>query len=286
MLNFNKNMNSRTILFLNTLLLMIVFSLSSHSQPSSIPVWRAIYEFSHVEDSTQADKPFKEEYYLYFNMENALYIREIEEHAEFSRFIQQGRKAEEFKFESIYAKVAFLYQSISEQKLVDTKRIATQMFQVQESLPELNWEIINEFKSIEGYQAQKAITHFRGRTYEVWFTPEIPISFGPWKLQGLPGLILEAQDTKNHLIFSFKGVESSDKSFQMGYDTNIKQVSYKDYERVYKGFRDNPEAYIRSITSPGTQVFIGSGSSSSSTSRNSSTRPIQYNNPMELTFPL
>ena len=40
-----------------------------------------------------------------------------------------------------------------------------------------------------------------------WFTSEIPISEGPWKFHGLPGLIVKLHDTKRHYEFelvSFK----------------------------------------------------------------------------------
>lgn len=57
-----------------------------------------------------------------------------------------------------------------------------------------DWEITNEVDSIGNYQVVKAITHFRGRTFIAWFAPEIPIGFGPWKLYGLPGLILRMYD--------------------------------------------------------------------------------------------
>lgn len=60
-----------------------------------------------------------------------------------------------------------------------------------DSLPTLKWKIDkNLSKKINGYNCNKAYVSFRGRDYEAWFTPEIPISFGPFKFKGLPGLIL------------------------------------------------------------------------------------------------
>ncbi|HLS12505.1 MAG TPA: GLPGLI family protein [Flavobacteriaceae bacterium] len=58
----------------------------------------------------------------------------------------------------------------------------------------IDWHITEESKEIGKYIAIKAEVTFRGRDFEAWFTPEIPISAGPWKLYGLPGLILEVTD--------------------------------------------------------------------------------------------
>jgi GLPGLI family protein len=70
-----------------------------------------------------------------------------------------------------------------------------------ETLPVISWEIKPEYKTLSDLRCQKAVGYFRGRTYTVWFTEAIPISFGPWKLQGLPGLILEAKDDKNMYFY-------------------------------------------------------------------------------------
>lgn len=59
----------------------------------------------------------------------------------------------------------------------------------------IKWIIADSTKQILGYKCNKATTNFRGRQWEVWFTPEIAMPFGPWKLYGLPGLILSAHDT-------------------------------------------------------------------------------------------
>ncbi len=71
----------------------------------------------------------------------------------------------------------------------------------------ISWELLNETKNINSFNCQKARGNFRGRTYSVWFTNDIPISLGPWKLNGLPGLILEATDSLNQFQFYAEKIE-------------------------------------------------------------------------------
>lgn len=78
---------------------------------------------------------------------------------------------------------------------------------VKDSARIIKWKITNETKQINTFSCYKAIGDFRGRTYHVWFTPEISVSFGPWKLNGLPGLILEASDTKNQYMYYADKIE-------------------------------------------------------------------------------
>ena len=69
------------------------------------------------------------------------------------------------------------------------------------------WEITSETKEINGYMCYKATTtksvysQLKNRmvttTPTVWFTPAIPVTAGPFGLNGLPGLILEATLNKN-----------------------------------------------------------------------------------------
>lgn len=63
------------------------------------------------------------------------------------------------------------------------------------------WELINEKKEINGYQCYKAVANFRGRKWEAWYSPDIPINYGPWKFWGLPGLIFEVTDVDK--IYNF-----------------------------------------------------------------------------------
>lgn len=72
---------------------------------------------------------------------------------------------------------------------------------VEEKIQPVDWKLFQEFKSIGGLQCQKATGRFRGRDYTVWFSRQIPSRLGPWKLNGLPGLILEAKDATNEVMF-------------------------------------------------------------------------------------
>lgn len=93
---------------------------------------------------------------------------------------------------------------------------AAGVYKYTESIPKIKWEIESGQKEILGYKCQQALCTFRGRQYEVWFTTDIPLSYGPWKLQGLPGLILEAKDSKGEYHFTAVGIEkgNGDKKIQ------------------------------------------------------------------------
>ena len=83
--------------------------------------------------------------------------------------------------------------------------VMSDIFISEEALPVIEWELHDESKVIEGYQCFMATSLFRGRNYEIWYAPEIPISDGPWKFYNLPGLIIEAKDDSGR--YSFKATE-------------------------------------------------------------------------------
>lgn len=78
-----------------------------------------------------------------------------------------------------------------------------------EPLGEMQWQIGDSARTILGYECVMAETDFHGRHWTAWFTPEIPLQDGPWKLCGLPGLILEAGDSSGQHSFTADGIEES-----------------------------------------------------------------------------
>ncbi len=73
-------------------------------------------------------------------------------------------------------------------------------------LDPIQWKIEKQTKQVGNFTCKKATCRYKGREYTAWFTPEIPISDGPWKLHGLPGLILEAEDSKGEFKYKLKRV--------------------------------------------------------------------------------
>ena len=62
-----------------------------------------------------------------------------------------------------------------------------------ESTPDIVWTLTNDTLTIGGYYCQTATCKFRGVAWTVCYTEEIPSSAGPWRLRGLPGLIVKAE---------------------------------------------------------------------------------------------
>lgn len=67
----------------------------------------------------------------------------------------------------------------------------------------MDWATTEEHKMIGGIPCLKAVTRFKGRGYTAWYAPTITINDGPWKLGGLPGLILEAYDDEDNWRMEF-----------------------------------------------------------------------------------
>jgi len=62
-----------------------------------------------------------------------------------------------------------------------------------EPTPEIVWTLSDDTLTVSGYLCQQATATHRGVEWRVWYTDEIPSSAGPWRLRGLPGLIVKAE---------------------------------------------------------------------------------------------
>ena len=73
-----------------------------------------------------------------------------------------------------------------------------------------DWKLVNGDSIVCEYPCHKAVATFRGRTWTVWYTLDLPYSDGPWKFCGLPGLVLHAYDSEGCFRFNCIGIEKGD----------------------------------------------------------------------------
>ena len=73
-----------------------------------------------------------------------------------------------------------------------------------------DWQLLDGDSIVCGYPCHRATTTFRGRSWTVWYTLDLPYSDGPWKFCGLPGLVLYAYDSEDKFRFNCIGIEKGD----------------------------------------------------------------------------
>lgn len=96
----------------------------------------------------------------------------------------------------------------AEGKTLLLDKVGGDEYQCEEPMESPDWEIVaDSVQEILGYQCQMATARFKGRQWSAWFTEDIPLDEGPWKLRGLPGLVLKAYDAKRQYVFEGAGLE-------------------------------------------------------------------------------
>lgn len=107
--------------------------------------------------------------------------------------------------------------------------LAGRTVRLAEPVPVIRWTMEKDTREIEGFRCQKATCRFRGRNYTAWFTTDIPCNWGPWKLHGLPGAILEAYDDTNEVSFYATGVKRGETTVERADESAYRCLTMKEY---------------------------------------------------------
>lgn len=133
-------------------------------------------------------------------------------------------------------------------KLTHTEKICQDWFRYDEEMPSFDWELTDSVTNVLGYECQSAKCKFRGREWTVFYTEDIPLSDGPWKLHGLPGLIMKASDEKGHYTFECIGIKSKANRPITIYKVPFNNVKRRDYYDTKHRYDVNPYAYYEATT--------------------------------------
>ena len=113
----------------------------------------------------------------------------------------------------------------------------------------IKWQILNEYKVILGKTCRKASAEWFGSKYIAWFNIDNKLPYGPLKFNGLPGLILDLQDTSGKLKVVATNITngSSEHSFFRTitkYDLS-KAVTRKRYDEIIEGYLQDAERELQ-----------------------------------------
>ena len=172
---------------------------------------RITYSLNYVPDSNKMQEVMRDRKVLLIGNEWTHFYSDYVRQADsvFTADYDAGKNTEPLTWPSDIAGEGYeVFTNIATQKRTVLEPVTNLLlYSYDDEVRSLQWEISNDTCRILNYFCQKANAHFRGRDWTVWFTSEIPLNTGPWKLGGLPGLILKAADSKNHYIFECIGVE-------------------------------------------------------------------------------
>ena len=228
------------------LLLALGFALSTPratAQQPDISQLEVHYKFSHTRDTTNRDKPFTENMVLLVGKKSGVYKSDERRVEEQHSTNPDGTIRTDMHH---FGSPAEYYQYPNEKRLIRKDAIFQFEFLIADALPAINWRITGDTTTLGGLHCQKATTHFKGRDYTAWFCPDLPLHIGPWKLTGLPGVIIEAHDAKNEVRFTFDGVTKTGATAILPPEKGVKTTE-KEFARLQDTWQKDPQAFLNGM---------------------------------------
>ncbi|MDN3586843.1 GLPGLI family protein [Pedobacter aquatilis] len=245
------------IIFLNS------FHLFCKAQVIDSAFARIFYIMNHKCDTLNKDSVYKENMILlvgknasifssYDKIKQAKNIKEQALEQAKNRVDNNPIKYKVTGLTKIYTDEIFQHQAERKRFI---KEFLVRNYLYEEPLEEIDWNLTSETKNFRKIITQKATATYKGRQWIAWFAPDIPFSTGPWKLHGLPGLIIEAYDKNREIEFLFSGFESVissksqsdifsyDKSAIITLPKKVITVSISEINKLKDSMYKNPKVF-------------------------------------------
>ncbi|WP_286761318.1 GLPGLI family protein [Salegentibacter sp. UBA1130] len=239
--------------------LLIIFSLifsSAFAQNKEIEdqfKYKATYNLTWQIDSTDAKSIQNEAMVLFIGDKISRFSSEGQYIADSIKEAYKDRERTQQSFNEMRSKMPmsalnfYIFKRQNSAEVSFTEKIVKDNYRYKQEIADLNWEILPETKDVAGFGAQKAKTSFSGRNYTAWFTTAIPVSEGPYKFRGLPGLILEISDNKGYYTFKLTGFKELNDEISMEFNPeNYLEVSREKFLQIKEEYAENPFVIMES----------------------------------------
>ena len=135
----------------------------------------------------------------------------------------------------------------SEGKTTQTEKVGLNYFKMIEAMTVPEWQLVGDSVTrILDYECRQATARFKGRTWTVWYTEDIPIAEGPWLLGGLPGLVMRARDARGHYAFEINGLKQVKDGRPVTFtEAKREEISFDTFRKEMRRFCDDAIAYMK-----------------------------------------
>ena len=125
-------------------------------------------------------------------------------------------------------------------------------FYYTEDKTDFGWEVdFTQTKEIGGYTCHSAKGSYAGRDYQAWFTPEIPISDGPWLFCGLPGLILEVSSLDKEFLYTCMSIQAGTGPITLRSLDAAFKTTRERFLKAKERYKVNPAAGVAAMVEAG-----------------------------------
>ena len=237
------------------LMALATFALPTAAQEKSPATTEVSYLVSCINDTVEG-KVLTDTFRLRFNDSKALFYRvddfisdstKLNDADAWARDVNKTltRKKRNDKTGMCY----YILTDLQGKTYVYKDRIGTNAFRYTDSLPNFNWKILPEQKTIAGHKCAKAVGKYMGRTYEAWYATDIPERLGPWKFNGLPGLVMAVYDTRRQYTFTFIDMQACNGDVAL-FPSRAFKTTKEKFLKEYATYQSDPIAYYatRSLT--------------------------------------
>jgi GLPGLI family protein len=177
--------------------------------------------------TTQFSVFWQRHYKLYANNEKALSVEIRKTNNTEVQTSPMGSDGSKFKYwEPFNDTPEFFYREFKKPSVKFMENVFDKLIYVDDTVS-MNWNFVKETKLIKDFVCNKATVKHRGRDYVAWYTKQIPISAGPYKFSGLPGLILEIISIDNEVQFIAKNL-----SYGNHKDLTINDLTQKNKQSI------------------------------------------------------
>ncbi len=127
----------------------------------------------------------------------------------------------------------------------------TQKYEYEEDCPDPGWQLVEGDTLILGFHCNKATARLFGRDYIAWYSADVGLPYGPYKFNGLPGLVFHVTDTQGHFEFALDGLVKAEGNHPI-YLWSRKDIVKTDREtvrKIYRNFCADPASVLTTDSS-------------------------------------